>query len=352
MKYIGLLFLFLSQSALAQGSYTMKDLRILMEGKEYTEAIVKMKDIPPSERTDEWRKMALTAAVALVEKEIEKPRGGGNAYQLTKNLAAGFAFFEDNGDFKKVKIKAGLSAIKTRDFYDRSDMDDIANELIKMDPGSIYDLVLGAGYEDIDRKFLQYLDDNSTAYLKDEKVRRFLLSAVNQNLTRDDESVSGLKKSVMVKYKLHDALVKELSAKIKNVSGETVKGAFSNSGDGLGVLITMNTLGLPIEGADFAVYILSQFIVAVNTHKNILPYLEKLSSKDLSAGAKVLISVVPERAFWFSGSGWDQNNKAELVRKYLKDAIPVAKKECADNEKDSKLEPKHVAYNCDWIKTL
>lgn len=329
----------------------MKDLRILLEGKEYTEAIVKMKDIPPSERTDEWRKMALTAAVALVEKEMEKPRGGGNAYQLTKNLSAGFAFLEDNADFKKVKIKAGLSAIKTREYYDRSDLDDIANELIKIDPGSIYALVLEAGYEDIDRKFLQYLDDNSAVYLKDEKVRRFLILAVNQNLMRDDEGVAALKKSVMTKYKLHDAIIKELSGEIKKISGETVKGDFSSDG-GLGVLLTMNTLGLPIEGTDFAVYILSKFIVAVNTHKNLLPYLEKLSPKDLSAGAKALVAAVPERAFWFSGSGWEQNNKADLVRKYLKDVIPVAKKECADNEKDSKLEPKHVAYNCDWVKTL
>ncbi|MDO8803743.1 MAG: hypothetical protein Q7R35_04880 [Elusimicrobiota bacterium] len=330
----------------------MKDLRVLMEEKEYTEAILKMKNIAPSERTEEWKNMALTAATALVEKELDKPRGGGSAYHLSKNLATGFAFLEENGNFKKVMIKAGLSAIKARDFYDRSEIEDIAAVLVKIDPASIYSLVLDSGYEDIDRKFMQYLDDNSAAYLKDVKVRKFLLSAVKENLTRDADEVPGLKRSVMNKYKLTDDLVKELSAEIKRISSEAVKGVVPNGGSGLGVLLTMNTLGLPIEGPDFAAYILSRFIVAVNTHKNILPYLEKLSSRDLSAGAKALLAAVPERPFWFSGSGWDQDNKADLVRKYLKEVLPAAKKECEVYEKDSQLVPKHVAYNYDWVKAL
>ena len=349
MKYLLFFVLFISSYHSFAG-YTMKDLKILVDSKEYSEALAHMKDVVPSERNDEWKNMALKSALGMMEKESKKDNDCYWLFRQAQGLSSEFAFFDNDPEFKKLKTELGLCVIKKRNVYDREELVKLVDGMLSDDPSLIYRMVFEADYQDPERRFLKYLEKNAVAYQKDERVKKYLTEALNQNFMTDGKKDEDLKKSLMEKFKLKDNIQKDQGDELKKYAQEAMTGDFTNDFKGKKILVSRQSLSLPIEGEDAATFIVSQYIVAINTHEMMVPFLAKLSQKDLTLAQKNLINATPSNAFWFSGGGWDDKERIALVKKYLKDIIPVAKSECALQEKDSSKEPKHVAYNCQLIK--
>ena len=74
---------------------------------------------------------------------------------------------------------------------------------------------------------------------------------------------------MITKFQLKDFLLKDFSQRMKKYSSDLSKGEFTDDYKGMSILLSMKSLDLPIGGEEVATFILSQFIVGINTHENI-----------------------------------------------------------------------------------
>lgn len=337
-------FIFLLSLNLLANTYSIKDLEILVTEKSYQEALAHLKDISPSDRNDQWRKIAIT----VIEKSFSQIKNCEEKWFFHQEMTKAYPFLSELKSWHELKIEGGICYLKENKFYNHQSREELVDELLKLQPELIEKMVKEANYHDHKRRFLFYIAKKPDSFKNNPTVINYLKRISEEKLLSDTDEINQLKIKMSQKFGVNNQLKLEAEKRLSALITDMMHGDFSRSSfRDYYYLEESNQLKDDLR-AQFCVV---QFVVAINTHEKMLPCMNKLKRQEKLDAQKRMIAIKPKKSFWFSGGGWDDRKVVELVKTQLPVLLEFSQKSCQKIDKDSlDTESGHLSsYACKFI---
>jgi len=337
---------FLSPIAIAQ-SYSLPDLQALIARKEFSEAVMHLRDIPPTARDAAWDDVAVKALIGNAD-SISKD-GAGDAYRYLEEGTRAFPSTAGDTRMKSKQVELGILAMKERRFYSRNERDKIADTILQMDASVIVPLVTEAYYDDPKQRLYAWIEQNPQASNGNPKLKEYVLRRAGQKTVSETPAQSQAKFAAMKKAGWIDEWAKADQARVATYASELMRGEFNNQHVGRVLLNSLEEAGYRNEDLRVRFFAPLALMRSATTSVDPLEEISKASPSSLKKAERELLQSKPETAFWFGGV-WDAA-LWDKARKLMPDVAKLAEQECAAQRKDASKEPMHVSYGgCSWIK--
>jgi hypothetical protein len=340
MKFI----IFLLSLNLLATTYSIKDLEILVTEKSYQEALAHLKDISPSQRNDQWRKIAIT----VIEKSFSQIENCEEKWFFHLEMTKAYPFLLELKSWPQLKSEAGICLLKANKFYDHQSREQLVDELLLLQPELIEKMIKEANYHDPKRRFLFYLAKKPESFKNNPTVINYLKRISEEKLLSDTDEINKLKMKMSKIFGVNNQLKLEAEKRLSALVADMMNGDFSRSSfKDYYYLEESNQLKNDLR----AQFCIVQFVVATNTHEKMLPCINKLKRQEKLDAQKRMIAIKPKKSFWFSGGGWDERKVIELIKNQLPVLLEFSQKSCQKIDKDSlDTESGHLSsYACKFI---
>lgn len=335
-----------SPLVLAQ-SYSLPDLQALIARKEFSEAVMHLRDIAPVARDAAWDDVAVKALIGHAD-TISKD-GAGEAYRYLEEGTRAFPSTAGDARMKSKQVELGIVAMKERRFYSRNERDKIAETILQMDASVIVPLVTESFYDDPKQRLYAWIEQNPQAANGNPRLKDYVLRRAGQKTVSETPAQSQAKFAAMKKVGWIDEWAKADQARVATYASELMRGQFNNQHVGRVLLTSLEEAGYRNDDLHVRFFAPLALMRSATTSVDPLEQIGKASPSSLKKAERELLQSKPETAFWFGGA-WDAA-LWEKARKLLPEVAKLAEQECAAQRRDASKEPIHVSYGgCSWIK--
>ncbi|NUZ05817.1 hypothetical protein [Piscinibacter koreensis] len=332
-----------SSAAHAQG-YSMADLDALVTRREYAEAVARLKDVAPTQRSAAWDALAVKAIVGVSEamrSDCER------AYELVKELRAQFGSVATNPVLLARQVEFGVCHLKEmRSFADRRGREQMIGEVLALSPAAIVPLYGEARHVAGEERALQWIAADPDAVRANARLKTTLLEragAAGVAPARRADIVATLKR-----LGWYDDWVRGATARLDELGAAFMRGNFGAS-TGESVAEALREAGHPNDLPVARVYVPLGLRLAPVRARARLDRVAALSPAALRQAEREMIDARPEHAFWFEGDEWEGAPWAE-VRRLFPVLASTAIAECEAFRRDPARQPVHVwRSSCRWI---
>lgn len=143
-------FLFLLANSLwAQASYTIKDLRVLFEQRDFKEYFNHAKDVPPSQRQGEWEQMTKKMAMAYIESWEKKSVGVSAAEAKILDEISSWSTLKASEVFRMSLRPLRISQVDQCILNEEKACLDLAKKFFALDPHGEYGVKIAKKFKDL-----------------------------------------------------------------------------------------------------------------------------------------------------------------------------------------------------------
>jgi len=335
-----------SPFAFAQ-TYSISDLQALVARKEFAEAVMHLRDIPPTARDATWDDIAVK--VLIGHAESQRKDGAGEAYRYLEEGMRAFPSTAADTRMTSKQVELGVAAIKERRFYGRNERDKIVETILQIDPSVIVTLVTDAYYDDPQERIYAWIQQNPQAASGNQKLKDDVLRRAGQKTVSEKPEQTHAKFAALKKAGWIDEWAKADQARVATYASELMRGEFNHQHIGRVLLTSLEDAGYRNEDLRARFFAPLALMRSATTSVDPLEQIGKVSSSSLKKAERELLQTKPGVAFWFGGV-WEPA-QWHTVRKLMPDVAKLAEQECAAQRKDAAKEPLHVSYGgCSWIK--
>ena len=345
--FTSLLFLMINTLAPAHASsYSINDLKVLVDQKEYVEALNHLKDISPTARTAEWKNLAVE--VILGRTTTIKKSYCHEAFDFLKQSFVDFAVVSSD-ERLKLKQKEVIDCVPEK-VETKEQRDQASKEHLNAAQDSIVFLYTDGGHTGSNPEVFQWILEHPEKAKLNEQLKKYAFKAAGERAAKENQDTAKLKVQSLKKAGWYDEWIKSKAIEINSYANEMMKGSFDHQDIGQMLIGVLDEADVTPH-SEAALFYAPLCLMRGGLHSGeAFERFKKFSSADQMKADEALVRSQPNQGFWMSGVTWSHSELQELKKIFPK-TYQLVLQECVDYRKKSDTEPVHVSSPaCEWLK--